>query len=72
METWQPAHVYPPRTLVVHKGQVYRKLDDGDNTEPDNVPGGWELVQAENLTEFLAIHERFSTYEARRDAAMGH
>ena len=41
---WNTASSYKAGDLVNHKGLNYRKLDDGDNTAPDSVPGGWEPV----------------------------
>jgi hypothetical protein len=41
---WNTATSYKAGDLVSHKGLSYRKLDDGDNTAPDSVPGGWEPV----------------------------
>lgn len=41
---WVDTSIYQPGDLVEHKGAVYRKADDTDNTEPDDVAGGWLLV----------------------------
>ena len=41
---WQSGIVYDPGTVVTHRGSRYLKLDDGDNSMPDAVPGGWVAV----------------------------
>ena len=38
---WQPGVIYAPGTQVKHKGRIYEKANDGDNSPPDDVPGGW-------------------------------
>ena len=42
---WQPDIIYGPGDHVKHEGKVYLKDDDGDNSEPDDVPGGWSLIR---------------------------
>lgn len=44
LPVWQEGVVYDPGTVVIHRGSRYLKLNDGDNTMPDAVPGGWEAV----------------------------
>jgi hypothetical protein len=39
---WEAGVAYDPGTVVIHKGMRYLKLDDKDNSPPDNIPGGWE------------------------------
>jgi hypothetical protein len=39
---WEDGVTYEPGTVVIHKGMRYLKLDDKDNSPPDNIPGGWE------------------------------
>jgi hypothetical protein len=41
---WDAATTYKLGDVVTHNDKVYRKSDESDNTEPDDVPGGWELV----------------------------
>lgn len=38
---WDAGTTYQPGDVVQHQGKLYRKVDDGDNSEPDAVPGGW-------------------------------
>ena len=40
-DLWVSGVIYAPDALVQHRGVRYRKLNDGDNSEPDDVPGGW-------------------------------
>ena len=66
--TWTAEVIYEPGEVVLHQGKMYAKLDDGDNTAPDAVAGGWQEVrdvQAEGLAEYQAIEASFSTYEER-------
>jgi hypothetical protein len=41
---WEAGVTYDPGTVVIHQGNRYLKLDDGDNSEPDAIAGGWEQV----------------------------
>ena len=41
---WDAATTYKLGDVVTHNGKAYRKSDESDNTEPDDVPGGWEEV----------------------------
>ena len=41
---WHSTETYAAGDIVTHGGVKYRKADDGDNTEPDATPGGWEPV----------------------------
>jgi hypothetical protein len=41
---WDASATYAAGDLVTHNGVKYRKLNDGDNSAPDDVPGGWEAV----------------------------
>ena len=38
---WMPDVTYATGDHVKHEGKVYQKADDGDNSPPDDVPGGW-------------------------------
>jgi len=38
---WDASASYATGDLVTHNGVKYRKLDDGDTSAPDDVPGGW-------------------------------
>ena len=42
---WMPDVTYATGDHVKHEGKVYQKADDGDNSEPDDVPGGWDLIR---------------------------
>jgi hypothetical protein len=66
METWNQTNApYQAGVMVLHNGEAYRKLDDDDQTEPDTIGGGWELLQNSNVAEFQAIESAFSSYEQR-------
>jgi hypothetical protein len=65
IEAWAADVAYQPGNLVTHQGVVYQKLDDGDQSPPDSVPGGWVIVENTNLAEFNAIATSFSSYEER-------
>lgn len=41
---WDASKTYAAGDLVAHNGVKYRKLNDGDASAPDDVPGGWEKV----------------------------
>jgi hypothetical protein len=41
---WCSTETYKAGAIVTHKRVIYRKLDDGDDTEPDATPGGWEII----------------------------
>jgi hypothetical protein len=67
METWKQGKAYGPGAVVKHNDNLYQKLDDGDNSPPDDIAGGWEPVSAENnLAEFEAIEASFLSYEERK------
>lgn len=68
IQSWQADHTYAPGDVVLHNGSAYHKLDDGDNTEPDAVGGGWQALENSNAVQFNIIAARFNSYEARRDA----
>jgi hypothetical protein len=42
---WQPDVTYAAGDHAKHEGKVYVKADDADNSEPDDVPGGWEFIR---------------------------
>lgn len=65
MENWKPGQIYPAGTVVLHHGQPYIKDDDTDQTEPDDVAGGWTPLAFHNLTQYQAIEASFSSYEQR-------
>ena len=67
METWKQGITYKSGEVVKHQGKLYQKADDGDNSAPDDVPGGWVAVSSENnLAEFEAIETSFLSYEERK------
>ena len=68
MNTWKQGNIYDSGSIVEHRGEAYRKLDDGDNSPPDAVPGGWELLQNNHLQQYEVIEAAFGSYEQRRDA----
>ena len=64
METWKQGKTYDPGTVVLHKGEVYQKDNDADQTEPDPVAGGWSHLPNTNVVEYQAIEASFNSYEA--------
>ena len=64
---WTKSQTYAAGTVVVHHDKLYQKLDDGDDSPPDSVPGGWVEVPPErnNLAEYTAIETSFGSYEQR-------
>ena len=64
---WTNSKNYTAGTVVVHQDKLYQKLDDGDNSPPDSVPGGWVEVPPErnNLAEYTAIETSLGSYEQR-------
>ena len=64
---WTKSQSYTAGTVVVHQNKLYQKLDDGDNSPPDDVAGGWVEVPPErhNLAEYTAIEASLSSYEQR-------
>ena len=65
---WQPGVDYQPGTVVTYQGNVYQKLDDDDQSPPDDIPGGWKLVENTNLDQYNAIDQALGSFESRRDA----
>jgi hypothetical protein len=65
---WQKSTIYQPGQVVLHNDQAYVKSDDADQSEPDAIAGGWELIENSNAAEYSAIVESFNTYEARKAA----
>jgi len=66
MNIWKSDVIYSPADRVVHGGKLYTKLDDGDNTAPDGVGGGWaEVEPLVDPSEFIAIETSLSSYEER-------
>ena len=67
MDTYKAGTTYIPGSVVLHDGKAYQKLDDGDNSPPDDVPGGWKLIPDDrsNLTEYQAIEASLGSYEQR-------
>ena len=41
---WTNSKSYTAGDVVVHQDKLYQKLDDGDNSPPDDVAGGWVEV----------------------------
>ena len=64
---WTNSKTYTAGDVVVHQDKLYQKLDDGDNSPPDDVAGGWVEIPPErnNLTEYTAIETSFGSYEQR-------
>ena len=67
---WTKSQIYTAGTVVVHQDKVYQKLDDGDNSPPDSVPGGWVEIPSErsNFAQYTAIEASLSSYEDRKKA----
>ena len=65
---WTNSKSYTAGTVVVHQDKLYQKLDDGDNSPPDSVPGGWVEVPPErnNLAQYTAIETSLGSYEERK------
>jgi hypothetical protein len=65
---WINSETYTPGDVVVHQDKLYQKLDDGDDSPPDDIAGGWVEVPLEsnNLAEYTAIEASFSSYEERK------
>ena len=72
MNDYDPKETYAPGDVALHEGTLYQKLDDGDNSAPDEVPGGWELIPEEqtNLQEYLAVEQSLTSYEQRKAARL--
>jgi hypothetical protein len=70
MHEYDPQQTYAPGEFVLHNDKLYQKLDDGDNSAPDDVPGGWGEIPKSNtnLDQYLAIEANFHSYEERRNA----
>ena len=64
---WTNSQTYTAGTVVVHQDKLYQKLDDGDDSPPDDIAGGWVEVPAErnNLAEYTAIETSLGSYEQR-------
>ena len=64
---WTNSQTYTAGTVVVHQDKLYQKLDDGDDSPPDDIAGGWVEVPAErnNLAEYTAIEASLGSYEQR-------
>ena len=64
---WTKSKSYTAGTVVVHQDKLYQKLDDGDDSPPDDVAGGWVEVPPErnNLAEYTAIEASLGSYEQR-------
>ena len=65
---WTKSKSYTAGDVVVHQHKLYQKLDDGDNSPPDDVAGGWVEIPPErnNLAEYTAIEASLSSYEERK------
>ena len=64
---WTNSKTYTAGNVVVHQDKLYQKLDDGDNSPPDDVAGGWVEIPPErnNLAEYTAIEASLGSYEQR-------
>ena len=64
---WTKSQIYTAGTVVVHQDKLYQKLDDGDDSPPDDIAGGWVEVPPErnNLAEYTAIEASLGSYEQR-------
>ena len=67
MDTYKAGTTYIPGSVVVYGGKAYQKLDDGDNSPPDDIAGGWVEIPPErnNLAQYTAIETSLGSYEQR-------
>ena len=69
MNTWTEDKVpYAPGSAVEYQGKVYEKLDDNDQSPPDEVGGGWRRIDNDpraNVAQYQAIESAFNSYEQR-------
>ena len=67
MDTYKAGTTYIPGSVVLYDGKAYQKLDDGDNSTPDDIAGGWVELPPErsNLAEYTAIEASLGSYEQR-------
>jgi len=67
MHAYKNGKTYTPGTVVTYKGKVYSKANDGDNSPPDSVPGGWTEISGPNtnVQEYVAIQQSLGSYEQR-------
>ena len=67
MDTYKAGTTYMPGSVVLYDGKAYQKLDDGDNSPPDDIAGGWDELPPErnNLAEYTAIEASLGSYEQR-------
>ena len=65
IEDWKQGQQYTQGTVVTHNGVTYQKLDDSDQSEPDAVGGGWQVLENSNVTEYNAIAQSLGSYEQR-------
>ena len=65
---WTNSQSYTAGTVVVHQDKLYQKLDDGDDSPPDDIAGGWVEVPPErhNLAQYTAIETSLGSYEERK------
>lgn len=69
MHAYENGKTYTPGTVVTYDGKVYSKDNDGDNSPPDSVPGGWTEISGPNtnVQEYAAIEQSLGSYESRRE-----
>lgn len=69
MNTWIQDNVpYAPGSAVEYQGKVYEKLDDNDQSPPDEIGGGWRRIDNCpncNVAQYEAIEASFTSYEQR-------
>ena len=65
---WINSKTYTAGDVVIHHSKLYQKLDDGDNSPPDDIAGGWVEIPPErnNLAEYTAIEASLGSYEERK------
>ena len=65
---WTKSKSYTAGTVVVHQDKLYQKLDDGDDSPPDDIAGGWVEIPPErnNLAQYTAIEASLGSYEERK------
>ena len=69
MNTWTQDNVpYPANAIVEHQGKVYEKLDDNDQSPPDEIGKAWRRIDNDphcNVAQYEAIETSFNSYEQR-------
>jgi len=62
---WTSGKNYLTGSRVIHEGKVYEKLDDDDQSPPDDIGGGWRLLNVEGVEHYQSIASVLDSYEER-------